>query len=118
VEAFVYFWHYSQWDTPWSSNVRPTPADSDRQAIADHWAAADREVAVRLALALLHDPDVEGGDIDVRVQCGVALLDGRVPAEAVKEAALARARSTEGVRDVCDLLTVARPRRSWWRYKP
>ena len=29
--------------------------------------------------------------------------------------ALARARVTDGVRDVCDLLTVPRRRRSWWR---
>ena len=112
----MYFWNYSQWDTPWSSNVRPPAEKSgERQAIAEHWATADRKVAVELALALLHDPDVKDGDIDVRVQSGVAILEGRVPGEAVKEAALARARSSEGVRDVLDLLAVTRRRRSWWR---
>ncbi|MCO8269064.1 BON domain-containing protein [Actinoplanes sp. TRM 88003] len=109
----MYFWDYSQWDTPRSPNVRPE--ELARQAIAEHWAAADREVAVALALALLHDPDVQGGDIDIRVQSGVAILEGRVTSEDVKEAALRRARVTDGVRDVCDLLTVPRRRRSWWR---
>ncbi|MCY1137095.1 BON domain-containing protein [Actinoplanes sp. Pm04-4] len=109
----MYFWDSSQWETHWSSNARPDDDDSrERKAIADHWAAADRAVAVELALALLRDPGVQGGDIDVRVQSGVAILEGRVSGAAVKEAALARARGTDGVRDVCDLLTVAR--RRWW----
>ncbi|WP_249999085.1 BON domain-containing protein [Actinoplanes sp. M2I2] len=111
----MYFWFHMPGESPWFPDTPEQPdAARVRRAITDHWAETDRAVAVRLALALLHDPAVDGGDLDLRVQSGVAILDGRVPSASARAAAVDRAWSVDGVRDVCDLLRVRR-RRPWWR---
>jgi osmotically-inducible protein OsmY len=52
------------------------------------------------------DREVKGMDIDVTTRGGVVTLEGTVDSEAVKKKAVADARSTEGVKQVVDRLTV------------
>ncbi|HET6530360.1 MAG TPA: BON domain-containing protein [Actinoplanes sp.] len=89
---------------PW-----PYPDDHRTQRPLGGRPTRDEVVAQLVVRALLEDPDVRAGRLDVLVQNGVAILDGIVPSEDVRSAMLHRVRVTPGVRDVVNLLNVDRP---------
>jgi osmotically-inducible protein OsmY len=52
------------------------------------------------------DKEVKAADIDVTTRGGVVTLTGTVESDAVRKKALADARSTDGVKQVVDKLSV------------
>jgi osmotically-inducible protein OsmY len=110
----MYYWWYPDWN-----NGRAYPGRSPESAecgqdqpVSGHEIEADgdRRLERAVASALLHDPAVRGGHIDLSVQNGVVILDGEVDSESVRSAAGTRAWSVAGVMDVCDALTVKKRR--------
>ncbi|MET8147085.1 BON domain-containing protein [Actinoplanes sp. NPDC049668] len=66
----------------------------------------DQGLLIAVAEALLDDPALTGGYIDLSVQNGVVILDGEVDTQATHTAAVAQAWSVAGVADVCDALAL------------
>ncbi len=67
---------------------------------------SDTLVTTKVQAMFYLDREVKGMDIDVTTRGGVVTLAGTVDSEAVKKKAVADARSTEGVKQVVDRLTV------------
>ncbi|MGA5298933.1 BON domain-containing protein [Nucisporomicrobium flavum] len=94
------------WYTDWYNG-----APYSRQFPAAHGNGArtrDERLARAVADAVLADPVVTGGRIDLGVQNGVVILDGDVDTEASRRAVVALAWSVPGVTDVCNALAVRR----------
>ena len=79
--------------------------DASRVEVA-RW-ADDASVSRVLQQALLDEPGLATAALSARVEQGVALLEGTVPNDAVRERAVAIARGTPGVADVQSRITVA-----------
>jgi len=79
-----------------STSVRPAATD-------------DSGISTRVRTALLNDPQVAAGGINVTASNGVVTLSGRVRSEAERERAVALARQTSGVSDVRSELAVGQP---------
>jgi hyperosmotically inducible protein len=67
---------------------------------------ADTLVTTKVQAMFYLDRDVKAMDIDVTTHGGVVTLTGSVDSEAARQKAVADARSTEGVKQVVDKLTV------------
>lgn len=100
----MYFWMYPEWypGTPF----RGSADDPTGGAREQREPTVDESLLDDVAQALLDDPAVTGGIVDLRVQNGVAILDGDFGSEAARMAAVAVAASVPGIRDVCDVLVV------------
>jgi osmotically-inducible protein OsmY len=72
-------------------------------------ATDDSGISTRVRTALLNDPQVAAGGINVTASNGVVTLSGRVRSEAERERAVAVARQTSGVSDVRSELAVGQP---------
>ena len=72
-------------------------------------ATDDSSISTRVRTALLNDPQVAAGGINVTASNGVVTLSGRVRSEADRERAVAVARQTSGVSDVRSELAVGQP---------
>jgi osmotically-inducible protein OsmY len=100
----MYFWMYPEWHpvTPWQGSAadRSTGAGQAREC------TVDQRLLHEVALALLDDPAVTDGFVDLHVQNGVAILEGDIGSQEARRAAVAVAASVPGVRDVCDVLVV------------
>lgn len=101
----MYYWMYPEWypeTSPHRSAAEPySGAGQDRKR------TVDQRLLHEVARALLDDPAVTDGIIDLRVQNGVAVLDGYIGSQQAGRAAVAVAASVPGIRDVCDVLSVA-----------
>ncbi|MEU8230460.1 BON domain-containing protein [Actinoplanes sp. NPDC048967] len=100
----MYFWMYPEWypTTP----LRGTAADPAVRARPDRRRTVDQRLLHEVARALLDDPAVSDGCIDLHVQNGIAILDGDIGSQQARRAAVAAAASIIGIRDVCDALLV------------
>jgi osmotically-inducible protein OsmY len=72
-------------------------------------ATDDSGISTRVRTALLNDPVVAAGNINVTATNGVVTLSGRVRSEAERDRAVAVARQTSGVSDVRSELAVSQP---------
>jgi osmotically-inducible protein OsmY len=72
-------------------------------------ATDDTGVSVRVRTALLNDPQLAAGNINVTAANGVVTLSGRVRTAAERDRAVVLARQTSGVSDVRSELAVAQP---------
>ncbi|MEV4704328.1 BON domain-containing protein [Actinoplanes sp. NPDC049316] len=105
----MYPWWYTDWYNGASYPRRPQAADEQRgSARADTPRTRDERLARAVADAVLADPVVTGGRIDLGVQNGVVILDGEVDTESTRRAVVALAWSVPGVTDVCNALSVGR----------
>lgn len=109
----MYFWWYPDWynGAAYRAETRQVNAggrDHDRAGSGGERPAPSRDQQLTWAVAdaLVDDPTVTGGRIDLSVQNGVVILDGEADTEDTQCAAVARAWSVPGVRDVCNALTV------------
>ena len=69
----------------------------------------DVGLSTRVRTALLNDPQVAAGQINVRAANGVVTLSGNVRTAAERDRAVALARQTSGVSDVRSELAVTQP---------
>ncbi|GAA3939531.1 BON domain-containing protein [Actinoplanes auranticolor] len=100
----MYFWMYPEW---YPATPRRAPAaDPAACERPDRRRTVDQRLLHEVARALLDDPAVTDGCIDLSVQNGVAILDGDVGSQEARRAAVAAAASILGIRDVCDALLV------------
>jgi osmotically-inducible protein OsmY len=72
-------------------------------------ATDDGGISTRVRTALLNDPQVAAGNINVSSANGVVTLSGQVRTAAERDRAVALARQTSGVSDVRSELAVAQP---------
>ena len=72
-------------------------------------ATDDVGVSTRVRTALLNDPQVAAGQINVTAANGVVTLSGRVRTAAERDRAVTLARQTSGVNDVRSELSVSQP---------
>jgi hyperosmotically inducible protein len=72
-------------------------------------ATDDGGISTRVRTALLNDPQVAAGQINVTAANGVVTLSGSVRTAAERDRAVALARQTSGVSDVRSELSVAQP---------
>ena len=72
-------------------------------------ASDDSGVSTRVRTALLNDPQVAAGNINVTASNGVVTLSGQVRTAAERDRAVNVARGTAGVSDVRSELAVAQP---------
>ncbi|MEU4214149.1 BON domain-containing protein [Actinoplanes sp. NPDC026623] len=103
------YWWYPDWYNGQSYLGRSRPAgepDGGRD-VTD----PQKRLARAVAEAFFDDAAVTGGQFDLSVQNGVVILDGVADTEASRSAAVVRAWSVPGVRDVCNALTVKKHRR-------
>jgi osmotically-inducible protein OsmY len=100
----MYFWMHPEWypETP----LRGPAAESITHARPDRRHTVDQRLLHEVARALLDDPAVTDGCIDLYVQNGVAILEGGIGSQEARRAAVAAAASIPEVRDVCDALLV------------
>lgn len=75
----------------------------------------DATLTAQTKLALVEDPAVEAGAINVESYKGTVLLIGWVDSKQQKRAALERAATVDNVRDVVDALRIKRGERSFGR---
>jgi osmotically-inducible protein OsmY len=76
----------------------------------DEWIArrsADEWLVAMAAAALAGDPLIHGRHLEIMVQNGVVILLGELATAEARKAAARRAWAVDGVRDVCNRLTVA-----------
>ena len=66
----------------------------------------DTTITTRVKTAMLNDPNVSGGTIDVDTYKGVVTLSGRVKSQGEHDQAMALARKADGVTEVKDALQV------------
>ncbi|MEU4428471.1 BON domain-containing protein [Actinoplanes sp. NPDC024001] len=105
----MYWWWYRDGYNGWAyggSRQDHNGALASRPEAAPR-IGAERRLALRVAEALLNDPAVTGGSIEVSVQNGVVILEGAVGTEAARCAAAGRVWSVRDVTDVCNALTIA-----------
>jgi osmotically-inducible protein OsmY len=69
----------------------------------------DSGISTRVRTALLNDPQLAAGGINVSAASGVVTLSGQVRTAAERDRAVAVARQTSGVSDVRSELAVAQP---------
>jgi osmotically-inducible protein OsmY len=69
----------------------------------------DGGISTRVRTALLNDPQVAAGTINVTAANGVVTLSGQVRTAAERDRAVALARQTSGVSDVRSELSVTQP---------
>lgn len=69
----------------------------------------DSGISTRVRTALLNDPQVAAGQINVTAANGVVTLSGSVRTAAERDRAVALARQTSGVTDVRSELSVTQP---------
>ncbi|WP_199516639.1 BON domain-containing protein [Nucisporomicrobium flavum] len=105
----MYSWWYPDWYNGQSYVGRSRP-DGEPEAGRDV-TDPQKRLARAVAEALFDDAAVTGGQFDLSVQNGVVILDGEADTEASRSAAVARAWSVPGVRDVCNALAVKKRRR-------
>jgi len=72
-------------------------------------ATDDSGISTRVRTALLNDPQVAAGEINVTAAGGVVTLSGRVRTPAERDRAVSLARGTSGVSDVRSELAVTQP---------
>ncbi|MCM4083828.1 BON domain-containing protein [Paractinoplanes hotanensis] len=100
----MYFWSFPDWydATPfhWCTT---DDASTER---TDQPLTVDQRLTREVAQALLSDPAVTSGLVDLRVHNGVAILDGTIDSEDARAAAVATAESVSGIRDVCNALVL------------
>jgi osmotically-inducible protein OsmY len=72
-------------------------------------ATDDSGLSTRVRTALLNDPQVAAGQINVTAAGGVVTLSGSVRTPAERDRAVALARQTSGVSDVRSELSVSQP---------
>lgn len=72
-------------------------------------ATDDGGISTRVRTALLNDPQVAAGNINVTASNGVVTLSGQVRTAAERDRAVALARQTSGVSDVRSELSVTQP---------
>jgi hyperosmotically inducible periplasmic protein len=72
-------------------------------------ATDDGGISTRVRSALLNDPQVAAGNINVTAANGVVTLSGQVRTPAERDRAVALARQTSGVNDVRSELSVTQP---------
>ena len=72
-------------------------------------ATDDSGISTRVRTALLNDPQVAAGNINVTAANGVVTLSGQVRTPAERDRAVAVARQTSGVNDVRSELAVSQP---------
>ena len=66
----------------------------------------DTTITTRVKTAMLNDPNVSGGTIDVDTYKGVVTLSGRVKSQGEHDQAMALARKADGVTEVKDALQI------------
>ena len=72
-------------------------------------ATDDSGISTRVRTALLNDPQLAAGNINVTAAGGVVTLSGQVRTASERDRAVAVARQTSGVNDVRSELAVAQP---------
>jgi hyperosmotically inducible periplasmic protein len=72
-------------------------------------ATDDGGISTRVRTALLNDPQVAAGSINVSAANGVVTLSGQVRTAAERDRAVSLARQTSGVSDVRSELSVTQP---------
>jgi osmotically-inducible protein OsmY len=82
---------------------RELAAPGDR---GDDYILPDERARQRACAGLAADPDIDAGDIEVRVLSGALRLSGTVPAEPMKARAAQLCATIPGVESVDDALTV------------
>jgi osmotically-inducible protein OsmY len=100
----MYYWMYPEFYP-----AIPAPGFAARPAAGaqpDRDRTVDQRLLHEVARALLDDPAVTDGCLDLHVQNGVAILDGDIGSQQARRAAVAAAASIPGIRDVCDALVV------------
>ena len=88
--------------------MSPIPGPDDGEFDVATWMArmsADEHLAEQVAQALSSDPRVRGTRLEITVQNGVVILEGRLDSPEAREAARLRVWTLPGVHDVCDALT-------------
>jgi osmotically-inducible protein OsmY len=100
----MYFWMYPEWYSV--TPPRTAAAEPAARARPDGRRTVDQRLLHEVARALLDDPAVTDGRIDLHVQNGVAILEGDIGSQQARRAAVAAAASILGIRDVCDALLV------------
>jgi hypothetical protein len=92
--------------------MMPLPFPEEAPRADHHPGRPDRDSALRrqVTAQLRQHPDAGLQAITVHVQCGVVLLKGNVSRPAVRDIAARIARQINGVRDVCDMVTVSAAR--------
>ena len=81
----------------------------------------DAWITTQIYAKFFADPDIKGRNIDVNTVSGVVTLQGTVQSTAQRNQAIAKAKSTDGVKQVVDKLTLAtaeKPLPSETREKP
>lgn len=104
----MYYWWHTDWYNYWADLGR-RPRGAGGSPICRPVAAraqADQELVRLVADALLNDPTVARGEVDLQVQNGVVILEGDFETVESVDAAVARVWTIPGVVDVCNALTV------------
>jgi hypothetical protein len=104
----MYYWWHADWYNYWAGLGRRPEGASGSPACrpSPTRAQADQELIRIAADALLNDPAVARGQVDLQVQNGVVILDGDFETAESADAAVARVWTIPGVVDVCNALTV------------
>lgn len=100
----MYFWMYPEFYP--TAPFRGSAAGPAAGAEQDRHRTVDQRLLHEVARALLDDPAVTDGCLDLHVQNGVAILAGDIGSQEARRAAVAAAASIPGIRDVCDVLLV------------
>jgi hypothetical protein len=89
--------------------MMPLPFPDEAPRTNHHQRQPDRDTALRRQVTdgLRQYPDAGLRAITVHTQCGVVLLEGNVTRPAVRDIAARIARQINGVRDVCNMVTVS-----------
>ncbi|MEU4690465.1 BON domain-containing protein [Actinoplanes sp. NPDC023714] len=99
-----WWWHWDpQWYGTWAS------AHEHRRAEPVLGEGQTSTPAAAVARALLEDPDINAGQIEIGFQNGVVILDGQVDSETARTAAGRVPWSVPGVIDVCNALEILSP---------
>jgi hypothetical protein len=109
----MYFWWMSDWynGAAYAGRAHPPLRDHRADIETSVVAAPDRQLLRVVVEALLTDPAVTGGRLDVQLQNGVVIVEGEVDTADIRAAVVERAWSVPGVVDVCDIILVTGRRR-------
>ncbi|GIF01176.1 BON domain-containing protein [Paractinoplanes rishiriensis] len=86
---------------------RPYPDDSSRSEPHQHQPDPDNALCQQVTERLRQQPDASTQAITVQAQHGVVLLGGTVTSPADRDNAANIARKINGVRDICNMVTVS-----------
>ena len=95
-------------DRPWRDDARPGDAVDHSGKGPRGWRRSDERICEDVNVALYRDPNIDAGDIEVRVVDCEVILTGTVADKFAKRMAEDIAESVFGVTDVQNLLRVKR----------